>query len=370
MSDQKPIRVGLVGVGNWATYGHIPALTLLPQYRVAAICSRSIDKATATAKKFDIEHAVSRIEDLVNLPDLDLVAVLAPAPEHARVVKAVIAAGKDVYCEWPLTTNTKDSEELLSLAESAGVHHFVGLQRTLGASSLHLTQLVRERYIGNIRSVRMHVSMGSFGPTRSASLDWTLPAENFSHVLSIYGGHFMDMLFHALGKPEVFSAIVATQFPVLTLASTGKEFANDTPDAFMVMGRLAGGALFQIQIEGGKQNLSGLQIEITGTEGDLKVLNEKAFVTEHHDVIEAAIGDKGAWTSLLLPPSTKLIPRSNLDVSVQDLAQLYAAFASDRHTGETTVRTFADAVELHRLIDAINVSSRVGKSVSVGGNND
>jgi predicted dehydrogenase len=367
MSDQKPIRVGLVGVGNWATYGHIPALKLLPQYEIVAVCSRSIEKAKATAKKFDIEHAVSRVEDLVNLPGLDLVAVLPPAPEHARVVKAAITAGKDVYCEWPLTTNTKDSEELLRLADNAGVRHFVGLQRTLGASSLHLSQLIRERYIGDVRSVRMHVSMGSFGPTRSASLEWTLPAKNFSHVLSIYGGHFMDMLFHALGKPEMLSAIVATQFPMLTLASTGKEFANETPDAFMVMGRLASGALFQIQIEGGKQNLSGLQIEITGTQGDLKVLNEKAFVTKHHDVIEAALGDRGAWASLLLPCSTKLVPRSNLDVSVQDLAQLYAAFESDRHTGVTTARTFADAVELHRLIDAINASSRSGKSVALAG---
>jgi predicted dehydrogenase len=367
MSKQKLIRVGLVGVGNWATYGHIPALKLLPQYQIVAVCSRSIEKAKSIAEEFKIAHAFSRVDDLVNLPDVDLVVVLSPAPEHARIVKAAIGAGKDVYCEWPLTTNTQDSEELLRLAETAGVRHFVGLQRTLGASSLHLSQLIRERYIGDIRSVRMHVSMGSFGPTRSASLEWTLPAGNFSHVLSIYGGHFMDMLFHALGKPEMLNGIVATQFPMLTLASTGREYPNETPDAFMVMGRLAGGALFQIQIEGGKQNLGGLQIEITGTLGDIKVMNERAFVTKHHDVIEAALGDKGAWASLLLPCSTKLIPCSDLDSSVEDLAQLYAAFESDRRTGGTTVRTFADAVELHRLIDAINTSSRSGRSVSLMG---
>lgn len=367
MSEQQPIRVGLVGVGNWATYGHIPALRLLPEYQIAAVCSRSMDKARTTADRFDIEHAFSRVEDLLNLPDLDLVVVLSPAPEHAKMVKAAIAAGKDVYCEWPLTTNTDDSRELLALARGAGVRHFVGLQRSVGASSLHLAQLIREGYIGEVRSVRMHVSMGSFGSTRAASLEWTLPAKNFSHVLSIYGGHFMDMLFHAIGKPERLSAIVATQFPILTLASTGQEFANETPDAFMVMGQLASGAMFQIQIEGGKQNISGLQIEITGTRGDMKVLNEKAFVTKHHDVIEVALGDKGAWTSLLLPSSTQLIPPSDLDVSVQDLAQLYSAFASDRHTGFTTARTFSDAVELHCLIDAINASSRQNKSVVPAG---
>ena len=367
MLKQKPIRVGLVGVGNWATYGHIPALRLLPEYEIVAVCSRSIEKATALAKQFDIERAFSRLEDMVKLADLDLVAVLSPAPEHSRIVRAVIAAGKDVYCEWPLTTNTKDSQELLLLAQEAGVRHFVGLQRTLGASSLHLTQLIRDRYIGDIRSVRMHVSMASFGPARSASLEWTLSPDNFSHVLSIYGGHFMDMLFHAVGKPEMLFGIVATQFSTLTLLSTGKEYPNETPDAFMAMGRLAGGALFQIQVEGGKQNLVGLQIEITGTGGDLKVFNETAFVTKHHDVIEAALGDKGAWMSLLLPAGTHSIPRTKLDVSVQDLAQLYAAFESDRHTGMRTVRTFADAVKLHQLIDAINASSSSGKSVSLVG---
>jgi len=367
MSDLKPIRVGLIGVGSWATYGHIPALKLLPQYEIVAVCSRSIEKATAIAKEFGIAQAFSRVEDLVNLPELDLVAVLSPAPEHPRSVKAAIASGKDVYCEWPLSTKTEDSEELLQLAEEAGVRHVVGLQRTLGRSSLHLSQLIEERYIGEVRSVRMHVSMGSFGPTRSSTLEWTLSAENFSHVLSIYGGHFMDMLFHAVGRPETLSAVVATQFPTLTLASTGKQYPNETPDAFMVMGRLVGGALFQIQIEGGKQNLSGLQIEITGTKGDMKILNERAFVTKHHDVIEVALGDKGAWTSLLLPCATKLIPCTDLDASVQDLAQLYAAFASDRRSGGTQARSFADALQLHRLIDAINASSRSGKTESLVG---
>jgi len=52
-----------------------------------------------------------------------------------RIAKAAIAAGKDVYSEWPLTTKTSDSEELLALAEVQGVRHIVGLQRRLGPSA-------------------------------------------------------------------------------------------------------------------------------------------------------------------------------------------------------------------------------------------
>jgi predicted dehydrogenase len=113
------IRVGIVGVGNWARYGHIPALRLLPDYEIVAVSSRREEMASVIAREFFIPHAFDDALKLVNHPDVDLVAVLTPAPQHAAVVMQSIAAGKDVYCEWPLTTNTEDSEELLQLAEEA-----------------------------------------------------------------------------------------------------------------------------------------------------------------------------------------------------------------------------------------------------------
>jgi predicted dehydrogenase len=78
--------------------------------------------------------------------------VLAPAPEHAPLAKAAIAAGKDIYSEWPLTTKTSDSEELLSLAEAKEVRHIVGLQRRLGPSARYTRDLVKQGYVGRIRS--------------------------------------------------------------------------------------------------------------------------------------------------------------------------------------------------------------------------
>ena len=142
---------------------------------------------------------------------------------------------------------------------------------------------------GDVRSVRMHVSMSGFGPVRSKSLEWTLPAVNFSNVLSIYGGHFLDMLFHAVGQPVALSAMVKTQFPDLSVGD-GPKVRNESADAVMVMGTLQNGALFQVHIEGGKLNEKGLQIEITGTEGDLEMSNDRSFVTKHHDVVRGAQG--------------------------------------------------------------------------------
>ena len=356
MAEESKIRVGLVGVGNWARYGHIPALKLLPEYDIVAVSSRSLEKAEEIGRTYDIPRRYGDMQQLIDDAEVDLVAVLSPAPEHASAVRAAILAGKDVYCEWPLTTNTKDSEELLQLAKQRGVRHLVGLQRTVGASSLHLQELLSEGYVGQLRSVRMHVSMAGFGPVRSASLDWTIPAKNFSHVLSIYGGHFMDMLFHAVGQPATITSLVRTQFPKLT-SSTGESFPNETPDGVMVMGTLQNGAMFQIQLEGGKRHQTGLQIDLTGTDGDLQVTNEKAFVTKHNDLIRGAQGDGKTWSELPTPNHLNLLPPTELDASVQDLAQLYAAFARDRVHGGKTCPDFSDAVAMHTMIDAIYQAS-------------
>ena len=52
------IRVGIIGVGNWARHGHLRVLDLLPQYRVVAVQARRREAAEAAAAEFAIEHVV------------------------------------------------------------------------------------------------------------------------------------------------------------------------------------------------------------------------------------------------------------------------------------------------------------------------
>jgi predicted dehydrogenase len=175
----------------------------------------------------------------------------------------------------------------------------------------------------------------------------------------------MHMLFSAVGFPRKLTALVQSQFPELTLSATGESVPNETPDSVVVQGLLESGALFQIQIEGGKQHGSGLQIDITGFEGDLRIRNDKAFVTKRDNTLEGATRSQPEWTELPIPDSYRQIPPSSLDFSVQDLAHLYAAFAQDRMQPTHSAPDFSDAVALHRIIDAIYSSSASGKSMEV-----
>jgi predicted dehydrogenase len=330
------IRVGIIGIGNWGRYGHIPVLQLLPNFEIVAVASRRKEYAREMAQKLGINHAFTDVNQLTTHPDVDLVIVLPPAPQHAAFVRAAIAAGKDVYCEWPLTTSIVDTEDLLSSAEGVGVRQVVGLQGRMGPSARYVRDLLAEGYVGQIRSVRMHVSMNYFQGRRSADLAETVPPENFSHILSIYGGHFMDMLFHVVGPPKGLSAVVTSQFPKNTLVETGESLPNKTPDQVLVIGTLANGGAFTLQVEGGKRNNSGLQIDITGIGRGPQDSNPLSFTNAEDNKVEGAKGDNVPLEVLPIPIKYQGLPASKLDASVLDLAYLYTTFANDREKGTHT----------------------------------
>ena len=314
---------------------------------------------------FDIPHVLDSAEAVANHPEVDLVLVLTTAPQHEAGIRAALAAGKHVYSEWPLTTDTVPSEQLMRLADARGVRHAVGLQRRLAPVTRYVHDLVTKGYVGRLRSVRLHVSMNYFQALRDQALAWTAPPENFSSVMAIYGGHFLDMLFAMVGRPLSLSALAVNQFKVVTIAQTGEVIPTITPDQLVLSGLLPDDAVLSVHIEGGKRNGSGVQIDITGDQGDLKITNRSAFGDFGEDYrIEGAHGDNLALTVLPVPDSYEWLPSSNLPSSVLELGNLYAALARDLKGGGHEAPSFADGVGMHRLMDAIILSSTTGRHVA------
>ncbi|WP_042877100.1 Gfo/Idh/MocA family protein [Cupriavidus necator] len=365
-SSDKPIRVGLVGIGNWALHGHVRVLNLLPQYELRALWSTRPDVARAATSAHGIKEVVDTLDDLVNHPEVDLVVVLNTAPQHAATVRKAIAAGKHVYCEWPLTVATEISQELVAFAERAGVRHIVGLQRRLAPHNRYLRDLLQSGYVGRIRSVRIHVSMNAFGRERSQALRWTVPVENFSSAISIYAGHFLDMLFTATGWPTHVSALALNQFKTVTIRETGEVLPSHAPDQLLLVGRMADDAVVSVHMEAGKLNGRGVQIDITGDEGDLRITNTSAFGNVGDDyIIKGARGQDLPMQVLEVPVIYDRLPHSELPSGVLELAELYVAYAEDLRTGSAAAPTFADAVRLHQLIDAAMQSTAERREIQL-----
>src|SRR6266481_3041405 len=93
----------------------------------------------------------------------------------------------------------------------------VGLQRRLSATNRYVRDQIANGYVGKLRSVRMHVSMNYFQPKLPQALSWTAPPENFSSMMAIYAGHFLDALFVVVGQPAGLTALTVNQFSEITI---------------------------------------------------------------------------------------------------------------------------------------------------------
>jgi predicted dehydrogenase len=344
----------------------LPVLTLLPDYEIVAIQSRRREVAETAATRFTIPHVIETAEEVARHPDVDLAIVLTTAPQHEAGVRATLAAGKDVCSEWPLSTSTALSKSLVDLAQNSGRRHVVGLQRRLSATNRYVKDLIANGYVGKLRSARMHVSMNYFQAKLPKALSWTVPPENFSGMMAIFAGHYLDALFAVVGQPADLTALTVNQFSEITIIETDERIKTTNPDEVAVTGTLVGGGIFTAHLEAGKRNGSGVQIDITGDEGDLQITNTAAFGDVGDDyLIKGAHGNGLPLEVLPIPDSYNWLPPSELPSAVLELANLYVAYARDVSAGTRLAPTFADAVRMHTIIDLIEHASKTGRRVDV-----
>ena len=96
--------------------------------------------------------------------DVDLVAVSVKVPDHYLPVMAAIEAGKHVYCEWPLGTNTEEAARMLKSAKHKGIRHAVGLQGQVSPAINYTKDLIADGYVGRVLSATMIGCAPNWGP--------------------------------------------------------------------------------------------------------------------------------------------------------------------------------------------------------------
>src|SRR5207237_62247 len=92
---------------------------------------------------------------MVTQPDIDVVTVTVKVPHHRELVVAALAAGKAVYCEWPLGRDLDDAKAMAALAAEQGVRTVVGLQARQAPAIEFVQQLLADGYLGEVLSTTM-----------------------------------------------------------------------------------------------------------------------------------------------------------------------------------------------------------------------
>jgi predicted dehydrogenase len=165
----KTIRVGIIGVNpgrGWAAQAHIPALKSMPDdFEITALSTRRRASADAAGKLFGVPAAFDDHRELVNSPNVDVVAVTVKVPHHLELATAALDAGKAVYCEWPLGNGLKEAEALAALAKKKGVLAVVGLQARSAPAVAYVRDLIKQGYVGEVLSTTLIGSGMGWGPS-------------------------------------------------------------------------------------------------------------------------------------------------------------------------------------------------------------
>jgi predicted dehydrogenase len=361
------IRVGIVGAtvtpggSGWGANAHVPALRALPNFELAAVCTAHEDTAKASAEAFGASLAFHDFDAMAAHPDIDLVAVVVRVPKHHPLVMKALAAGKAVYCEWPLGATLAEAEAMADLAAARSLTTAVGLQARSDPALLHARELVRQGYVGEILGARV-VALSQTIARRGVGRIWQGDRRNGANTLTIAGGHAIDALCFVAGELDEVAARLATRVPAWFNTDTGETVAVDAPDWISLSGRLAGGAEVSGLVATVPSGASGTRIEIFGREGTLAIAGGSANIGPN--VLYGARGDESP-TQMEVPECFALAPEGTPAGPPRNVAAAYARLARAMAAGERFEPDFAHAVKRHALIAAIERSSAEGRTVSL-----
>jgi predicted dehydrogenase len=117
--------------------------------RVAAVGSRTQERADAFAAEHGIPHAHGSWEDLVADEDVDVVYVATPHSAHAAAALLALDAGKHVLVEKPFTLNAGEARAVVDRAEAAGLVVLEAMWTRFLPHMLEVHELLAEGAIGD-----------------------------------------------------------------------------------------------------------------------------------------------------------------------------------------------------------------------------
>ncbi|GAA3191367.1 Gfo/Idh/MocA family protein [Dactylosporangium siamense] len=358
--SNSSIRVGLVGAslsGGWALRAHLPALAALPEFELTAVAASTLDSARRTADAHGVPLAFGDAGELARHPDVDLVTVAVRVPAHRAVIRAALAAGKHVYCEWPLAVDAAEARELADLAAGSGVVHAVGLQGLHSPSARFVRDLVAGGRIGGIWSAAaVFAAPGALGGDRIPRAQaWAADPAAGVDLLSVSGAHLLATLADLVGEPRELTAVVANTTPLATVAETGEPVAVGRANQVVIGGVLAGGGVLSVAVQGGSPSgAAGFQLRILGSAGSLTVTPAQpgGSMQIADWTVLLATGD-GRAEPLPVPDGYRTVPAGVPAGPPANVAALYREIARAIGEGRPAHPDFRTAERYHDLVERV-----------------
>ncbi len=144
-------RIGVVGVGWWATFNHIPTVQAGGDARIVALCDLDAGRLQVAGDRFGIAARYTDLGAMLAAERLDGLIVSTPHVAHAAPALAGLAAGCHVLVEKPMATTAAEGRAIAAAALAAGREVLVPCGMNFTAFTAKAAAFVRAGRIGTVR---------------------------------------------------------------------------------------------------------------------------------------------------------------------------------------------------------------------------
>src|SRR5918911_3081139 len=281
MPDLTDLRAAVVGTGFIGVV-HVDALRRLG-VEVLGVVGSSPERARAKSGQVPLPDPYESFAQMLADDRVDVVHLTTPNHLHYPQVRAALEAGKDVVCEKPLALDSRQSAELVELAEGTGLVHCTNFNIRFYPQCQEARALVAQGRLGDVWNVHGgYLQDWLLLPT---DWNWRLepPRGGAPRAGGGIGSHWLDLVQFVTGRRGVeLVAELATTIPVRrrptgpveTFAAAADVEREDAPmtteDLAHLLVRFEGearGSAVISQVSAGRRN--SLRFEVDGSQGSL-----------------------------------------------------------------------------------------------------
>ncbi|WP_068674921.1 inositol 2-dehydrogenase [Oceanobacillus sp. Castelsardo] len=329
------IVVGVVGAGRIGKL-HIDNIKNMSNVRVKMVSDVFADHLSEWFETSGVEEITKNYEDIINDPEINVVMICSPTNTHIEIIKAAAAAGKNIFCEKPISFSDEETLEAYEAVKQAGVKFQIGFNRRFDRNFSKVRRLVESKEIGDL-----HILKVTSRDPEPPSLDY-IPTS---------GGLFMDMAIHDFDMVRYIAGSEVEEVYVQGASLVNPEIGKiGDIDTAIISLKFANGAMGVI--DNSRQAVYGYdqRVEAFGSNGAATAQNELESTVE----ISSKDGVKGD------NPLHFFLERYN-DAYIKETSEFFDAIRND---GEVPC-SFRDGIMAQRIAAAANESLETGMPVKV-----
>ncbi len=309
------IGAGMAGRAHAAAYRIAPTLyaSTLPPLRYVSIADANAELGDLAARRFGYERAVTSWQAVAENPAVDVVSVVVANRLHREMVEGLLATGKHVLCEKPLSDTLEDARAMVGAADAASTVARIGFTYRRAPGVAALRELIRNGTLGKV----LHVDVRywcDYACDPQGPISWRFKGQPGSGALADIGSHAAYLAeFLADDIVEVSGGRFATTIterpvPLEAVVGHGKVAVSDTyepvenDDYAAFSASFANGAAGVVQasrVAAGHPN--GLVLEVFGDRGAASWAQERPAEFQLMLDEGSAAGTNGYRTVLIGP---------------------------------------------------------------------